>query len=155
MNTINRVAAVGVVATFALFSTTSFALTMSGAGTSCLPDDDNDTFYRDSGGGFRNSSGGNRDIHCPIFLDRTYDQLTDLDVYVDLPTGTSVTCYLRALTNTGSEIDSDTGTTSSDVVGADVDFDAITFGTAYGTFASLRCSLPDAADIVAYTWTQG
>jgi hypothetical protein len=136
--------------TLTLLATQAFAAnrTTTAAGAGCLPDTETDDYFRNSTG-FTLNSGA--DVHCPVFLDSATTTIADTDVYVDLPVSTSVTCFLTVISNTGSVIDSDTGTTSVDTAGADVDFVSISAGTGVNDTVSLRCTLPDGGRIISYT----
>jgi hypothetical protein len=136
--------------TLVLFATQALAAnrTTTTAGSACLPDNDTDDYSRNSTG-FTLNSGA--DVHCPVFLDSATTDIVDADVYVDLPTGTTATCYLNVISNTGSLIDSDIGDTALDTVGADIDFLSISAGTAINDTVSLRCNLPDGGRIISYT----
>lgn len=130
--------------TLTLFATQALAInrTTTAAGSACLPDNETDDYFRNSTG-FTLYSGS--DVHCPVFVDSTTTDITDADVYVALPAGTSVTCYLNAITNTGSLIESDVGTTT----GTNVDFATISSGA--NDTVSLRCNLPDGGRIISYS----
>jgi hypothetical protein len=151
----NRVLAAGAIATLSLISGISFAAsaTTNGSGSACLPDADDYSFFRNSTG-FTNNAGATRDVHCPVLHNTTFEQLSDTDIFVDIPANSTVTCYLRAMTNTGSIIAEDSGSTTSDVVGADVDFDAVELGSGFGSYYSLRCSLPNSGRIISYRYIE-
>lgn len=135
--------------TLTLFATQALAAnrTTTAAGSACLSDNETDDYARNSTG-FTLNSGA--DVHCPVFLDSATTDIADTDVYVDLPTGTTATCYLNVISSTGSLIDSDVGTTSLDTVGADIDFVTVSAGAALNDTVSLRCALPDGGRIISY-----
>jgi hypothetical protein len=136
--------------TLTLLATQALAAnrTTTAAGSGCLPDNETDNITRNSTG-FTLFSGS--DVHCPVYLDSVTTTITDTDVYVDLPVNTTATCFLTVISNTGSVIDSDTGSTSLDTVGADIDFVSVSAGTATNDTVSLRCNLPDNGRIISYT----
>lgn len=136
--------------TLTLLATQALAAnrTTAAHGTSCLADNETDDISRDSSNGFTLTSGS--DVHCPVFLDSATTDIADADVYVDLPVGTSATCFLKSITSTGSLIDSATGTTSLDTVGANIDFVGISAGGLFNDSVSLRCALPDGGQIISY-----
>jgi len=135
--------------TLTLLATQALAAnrTTTTAGAACAPDNETDDYFRESNG-FTLNSGS--DVHCPVFLDSTTTSLVDTDVFVDLPVNTSATCFIIVRSSAGSIIASGSGSTTSDVAGADIDFDPIDAGT--GTFdsVSLRCALPDGGRLISY-----
>jgi hypothetical protein len=136
--------------TLTLLATQALAAnrTTAGHGSACLPDNETDDIARESTG-FTLASGS--DVHCPVFVDSATTTITDVDVYVDLPANSTATCTLKSITFTGSQIDSDTGQTDLDTVGADIDFVAISAGAGINDSVSLRCALPDGGRIISYT----
>ena len=82
-------------------------------------------------------------------MDSTTTDLDDTVVLVDLSAGTA-TCFLSVLTPTGSVIDSDTGSTSSTVAGANIDFAAVSVTPNSDSHAALRCVMPVNGRIISY-----
>jgi hypothetical protein len=136
------------------FASQAFAVTTSGNGSACLPDDQNDVYVRESTG-YTFTSGSS--VHCPLVVSSTISEISDVDVFVDLPASTTATCTFVVRTFSGSLLNSDSGNTSSDTAGADIDLidtgaAAFPIAAASNNSASLRCTMPAGGRIITYSF---
>jgi hypothetical protein len=149
MNKISQqIARAAAIAGAMLFSSQAFALTTTGNGSACLPDDQNDVYLRNSSG-YTFTSGS--DVHCPMVIDSSTTTISDADVFVALPTATTATCFLIVRSQTGSILSSETASVTAP--GTDVDFTA-GFAVSAGSnnSVSLRCTMPASGRIVGYSF---
>jgi len=97
----------------------------------------------------------NTTLICPLTGDTPSDSngLADMEAFVDPADGTTMTCTIRCMSPTGSQLDSDASTTSGNAA-QKLDWGA--FSASCGTQPSyvLSCDFDDGDKLHALRWTE-
>lgn len=97
----------------------------------------------------------NTTLICPLIGDTPSDSngLSDLEAFVDPADGTTMTCTIRCMSSTGSQLDSESQTTSGNAA-QKLDWGAFSASCSTEPSYVLSCDFDDGDKLHALRWTE-